>query len=473
MKILIFYFENFNYLEKNAFNILKKKNNELYFKKLHSSSKPTFSLKSFELYFYFIKKYFLRKKFFFINKTNISNPDFIYVHRANKERLEIVKQYLKSHHINSTILFSDLETGSSKKSLIESILNKRNSIFLNIYSSHSGSFFLLQNLETPTSRLWVINYKKLINLSICYLDELFIKSCNLVERRKLDLSNISDNSQLKLNVKNIKNYIFYLLGFFSQKNIKKEFDVFFYMKNRDPIKIKTYHKRHSADPFLINYNNIDYIFFEEIENQKGHISLTKINKNSSEYLGKIIDEDFHLSFPFIFEDKGRYFMIPESCNDKSLRLYESKDFPFQWKFKMKLIKDVDFADSIIIKSKEIYFILTSERIEGYHNSYKIFYSKDLESTDWKPHKLNPIMINNYSRNAGMFIDKEKIILVFQQYNFNDYGNNIRLFELNKLSTSTFGIEEINKGQYMNHETENTHHFVKNAYFNVFDKQSII
>jgi hypothetical protein len=464
LKILVIYFESLNFLENNAFYILNKKN-ELFFKKLNSPVKSYFNLEYIEFYLYLFFKFFFKKKIA-LNHHKISNPDFVYVHQANLKRLEIAREYLDNHHIKSKILFSDFEMGNIKNAIVDSILNKRHSVNLNFYFNDQKNYFFLQNFEIPISKFWIINYKKLINLSICHLEELFVKSKYLDKKITL-LKEFNYNTKF---LTNFKNYISYVLRLISQKNSENEFDVFFYQKN-NPIKIKTHEKYRSADPFLISHDSTHFIFFEEINNKLGHISLVKIKKETSEYIGVIIKENFHLSFPFVFKSNDRYFMIPESCNDKSLRLYESINFPIEWKFKMKLMEDVDLADSIIIQSNGIYFILTSERIEGYHNSYKIFFSKNLESRSWKPHKLNPIMVTSYSRNAGMFFDKGKIILVFQQYGFNSYGDNVKFYQLNELTTSSFHIKKINKDQFIKHDTVNTHHFVKNDVYRVFDKKS--
>ena len=39
----------------------------------------------------------------------------------------------------------------------------------------------------------------------------------------------------------------------------------------------------------------------------------------------VLKEPFHLSFPFVFEDQGVIYMIPESQEDDSIRLYCAND----------------------------------------------------------------------------------------------------------------------------------------------------
>lgn len=468
MKILIFYFRKFNFIEKNSLKFLASKNNKLYFVRLSEPTNNKFSFYSIEYFFFLMKKIFSNAKKFKINHENPLDPSLIYIHNIDQLKLSHVKNYLTNNNISAPVIFSDFNLRFSRNLIIKSIIQRKHSICLNLYLLINDQISLLQKIETPTSKLYIINYKKLINLSICYLDKFFLKAINL-KSNKSNFNNIFRN-EISDQKEIFCDYLIYLKRLFFDKNIKKEFDVFFYNKNDNPKKINTLDKYYSADPFLIKDRGDNYVFFEEYNKSKGHISLCKIDKNSSKYLGKLIDEKFHLSFPFILKDGDRFFMIPESCNDKSLRLYESKRFPFDWEFNMKLLEGLDLADSIIIKSQGIYFILTSERLEGYHNSYKIFYSKNIESTDWKPHKLNPIMINQYSRNAGLINNN---ILIFQQYNFNDYGNDIRLFKIIKLTEDDFEIIEIEKDHFLMHDTKDTHHLAKNNNLIVYDKQRII
>ena len=64
-----------------------------------------------------------------------------------------------------------------------------------------------------------------------------------------------------------------------------------------------------ADPFIVFKDNIHYIFFEEyiFEKNKGHIAYFTIDKNRK--IGKpikILEQSFHLSYPFIFEYEKKF-----------------------------------------------------------------------------------------------------------------------------------------------------------------------
>jgi len=70
----------------------------------------------------------------------------------------------------------------------------------------------------------------------------------------------------------------------------------------------------SADPFLFNDKNGDSnIIFENYDyhERKGKISSAIIDKENK-IIHDVIEEDYHLSFPFIFNNNNTIYCIPES-----------------------------------------------------------------------------------------------------------------------------------------------------------------
>ena len=73
----------------------------------------------------------------------------------------------------------------------------------------------------------------------------------------------------------------------------------------------------------------DYFFSDK----RGRISAIEIKENGHEFLGVVLEENFHLSFPFVFEDSGNLYMIPETAENQQIRLYECISFPEKWVLK--------------------------------------------------------------------------------------------------------------------------------------------
>ena len=161
-----------------------------------------------------------------------------------------------------------------------------------------------------------------------------------------------------------------------------------------------------ADPFVVFDDNKHYIFFEELlycEN-KGKISYVEIDKNGIKGSPKVIlEKDYHLSYPFIFKDHEKYFMIPESMDNKTIELYECEFFPDKWNLVKVLITEIEAVDSTILIYDNKYWLFTNIK-QGPQLSTNedlfLFYSDKLDGS-WNPHPMNPIVSNiSSSRPAG-------------------------------------------------------------------------
>ena len=74
-----------------------------------------------------------------------------------------------------------------------------------------------------------------------------------------------------------------------------------------------------------------------------------------------LEEDFHLSFPMVFDWNGEVWMIPETGSDHSLRLYRCKTFPTQWELVQRFPTDEELCDTILLDRRaEALTLLCSE-----------------------------------------------------------------------------------------------------------------
>jgi hypothetical protein len=162
-----------------------------------------------------------------------------------------------------------------------------------------------------------------------------------------------------------------------------------------------------ADPCIIFKNNKYYIFIEEYcyKARKGHISVFETGKDIKfSNPVKVLDLPYHLSYPFVFEENGEMYMIPESSANYTIDLYVSKSFPNEWEFKMNLMNNVFAVDASILYYNNKYWMFTNMREHigaASSDELNIFYSDVLLSDNWKPHKKNPVVSDvRKTRSAG-------------------------------------------------------------------------
>lgn len=247
------------------------------------------------------------------------------------------------------------------------------------------------------------------------------------------------------------------LGFKDLKNFKE---------------IKNPPGRFFADPFVIELENRKIIFVEDyfFKDNKGRISAIEITNDNEELLGVVLEEDFHLSFPFLFQENDKLYMIPECCDSNQIRLYECIEFPMKWKFQFTLMDCVSAVDSILIKKEDIWFLLTnicSADIKNHSSELHIFYSDKLFSNNWTPIKqTNPVKFDSReARNGGIIFDRGKIYRVNQVQTPETYGYSLKINLIKKLDKYSYleeTVEEINPNFKKN--IVGTHHF--NSYKNI-------
>ena len=211
--------------------------------------------------------------------------------------------------------------------------------------------------------------------------------------------------------------------------------------------IKNPKNRFLADPFVINHNNKTILFVEDyhFKLNKGVISAYEINKKSYKEIGIAIEEKFHLSYPFLIKDENDLFMIPESSEANDIRIYKNIDFPLKWKLHKILMKNVCAADTNIIKFDNKYWMFTnidSTKTGDCSSELHIFYSNDLITTNWQPHKNNPVIFDsNQARNGGMiFSEKNELFRVFQRQDFDMYGRSSGISKIKTLKEDEYKEE---------------------------------
>jgi hypothetical protein len=194
-----------------------------------------------------------------------------------------------------------------------------------------------------------------------------------------------------------------------------------------------------ADPFLFKKEDQWYMFFEvfnELSNQ-GDIGYAVSNDLTNwKYKKIVLDEPFHMSYPFVFESQGIIYMIPESAEAKELRLYKAAEFPSRWKFVKALLKG-DFGDHSLIQYKNMWWLFVGS--DPYHNSsLRLFYADSLFG-EWKEHPKSPIVSHNANkaRPGGRMIVYNDTLFRFAQDCDPTYGLALNAFEVVELTKDNY------------------------------------
>ena len=116
-----------------------------------------------------------------------------------------------------------------------------------------------------------------------------------------------------------------------------------------------------ADPFLMRVDGTWHMFFEVLNrrNRRGEIGhATSADLTSWTYQRIVLAEPFHLSYPHIVEWKGEHYMVPESYQTGTIRLYKADPFPDKWTLVHTLISGRPFSDSTLFRHDDRWWMFT-------------------------------------------------------------------------------------------------------------------
>jgi hypothetical protein len=198
-----------------------------------------------------------------------------------------------------------------------------------------------------------------------------------------------------------------------------------------------------ADPHVLYRDGNYYIFVEELlfQTSKGHISVIVMNeKGDCEQSVKVLERDYHLSYPCVFEAAGEIYMIPESADNQTIELYRCVEFPHRWEFVRNLLDGFAAFDATIVHHDAKWWLFanaTEDRGACSWDELFLFYSDSLHG-QWRPHRLNPVVSDVRSaRPAGAIFTHEHALYRPSQDCSVRYGYRVKLNRITKLSADEY------------------------------------
>ncbi len=200
-----------------------------------------------------------------------------------------------------------------------------------------------------------------------------------------------------------------------------------------------------ADPFPLVVRGRHYIFFEELPfaSSKAHISVIEVDREGrASQPVRVLERDYHLSYPFLVEDEGELYMIPETGHNRAVEIYRCVEFPRRWKLEKTLVRDVWCADATLHRAGERWWMFATIGFDGGEvNDELHLFSADRLLGDWKPHRRNPVKSDVRSaRPAGrLFRDGDRLLRP-SQICVPLYGSGVALNRVVRLNDAEY-VEE--------------------------------
>lgn len=179
-----------------------------------------------------------------------------------------------------------------------------------------------------------------------------------------------------------------------------------------------------ADPFFLKDTSGYFMFFERkrFKSNACISALHSIDGKSYKYLGDVIKEKFHLSYPQVFKHKEHYYMLPETQGSNHVLLYKAVDFPIKWEIVDTLLFNIKLKDPTLFLSDTLNIMVGSD-----HNHTMYMYESDGLHGTWKLHKKSIVMTGTESRPGGRFFIKNGHLILPVQNCSKGYGTGVSLY----------------------------------------------
>jgi hypothetical protein len=203
-----------------------------------------------------------------------------------------------------------------------------------------------------------------------------------------------------------------------------------------------------ADPFMIRVDDTWHMFFEVVSwrgaAMKGEIGhATSPDGLRWTYQRIVLAEPFHLSFPYVFASGGEVFMVPESWQSGSVRLYRASPFPSRWTFAGHVMRGPVLLDACPFERDGLWWMPVTTSLNN--DCLRLFVAESIIGP-WREHPASPLVQgdNQCARAAGRVVVSGERALRFAQDCGATYGRRVRAFEITRLDVSGYEERELRR-----------------------------
>lgn len=193
-----------------------------------------------------------------------------------------------------------------------------------------------------------------------------------------------------------------------------------------------------ADPFLWKQGEEVFLFCEEwfYHRPYGQIAVMQLRPDGSVTPTQtILSKDHHLSYPFLFEYEGALHMMPEGGGGRAIDVYVCEEFPFRWRKKATLLRDLEYVDATVFPQAGRWWLLATVKrgCLALNRDLFVFSADSPLAEHWTPHPQNPIVRGlQRARPAGRVFELGGKLYRPSQDCLIRYGYGLRINEILRL-----------------------------------------
>jgi hypothetical protein len=139
---------------------------------------------------------------------------------------------------------------------------------------------------------------------------------------------------------------------------------------------------------------------------KGRIACSELGSNGNWTVPKtVVQADYHLSYPFLFEWQGQVYLMPETAENQTLELYRAVEFPWRWTLDRVIMQQAAAVDGTIAAFDGRYWLFVNmATLAGQYDAELFLFHADSPLGPWRPHPGNPVVADvRRARPAGSLL----------------------------------------------------------------------
>lgn len=196
-----------------------------------------------------------------------------------------------------------------------------------------------------------------------------------------------------------------------------------------------------ADPFPIVVAGVTYLFVEDFDHRVGRGVISMVPFDETGPVGAprpVLDHETHLSYPFVIEEGGEVWMIPETSGAGTVELYRAARFPERWEREAVLLEGIAASDATPFRHRGRWWLSATVRGDGSFSDALHLWSAARLAGPWRAHPRNPVLVDiAAARPAGRVVHRDGRTIRPVQDGRLGYGAALALAEITGLDEETF------------------------------------
>jgi hypothetical protein len=191
-----------------------------------------------------------------------------------------------------------------------------------------------------------------------------------------------------------------------------------------------------ADPFGLEQGGQLTLFAERLVHGRSKGQIVRLDTTADVPLPELaMAREFHMSYPFIVEDGGRHYLVPEQAESKSLCFYPIEGDTVG--AAVAEIEGLDAVDPTFLFHEGLWWLFCTRRRSDPNAALYLYFSERLFGP-YRPHAANPVILDPaQARPGGRIIRQGNTLLRPVQDCSVSYGAALSLCRIELLSPTAY------------------------------------